>query len=269
MGRTVSDAARLLGVLAGEDAADVATAQSRGHVAADYAAFLDRDALRGARVGVVRKIVHREGADPEVTATFETAIDDLLAAGAIVVDWIPVPVLDSVRVTLCSSFKRDIEAYLATLGDDAPYRTLEGIVESGRFHPSVDGRLRNALRDSAGGEPERCRQARESRARFQEGLRAVLREHSLDALIYPTWSNPPRLVGDLTTPGGDNNQQLAPWSGFPAITVPMGWVRGGMLPTGLQFLGDAWTEGRLIALAYGYEQATHHRRPPASAPAIK
>lgn len=268
MARTVEDAARILDVVAGRDPADTATAHSDGHIPDTYLASLDRDALRGARLGVVRRIVHREGADAEVTARFEQAIDDLVAAGATIVDWIPMSILDSMRVSLCSSFRRDLEAYLATLGPDAPVRTLAEIVESGGFHPGVERRLRNALEDSTGGEAERCRRSAESRAAFQAGLRELMRTEQLDALIYPTWSNPPRLIGDLTTPAGDNNQQLAPWSGFPAITVPMGWVRGDMLPTGLQFLGDAWSEPRLIALAYAYEQATRHRQPPASAPPL-
>jgi Asp-tRNA(Asn)/Glu-tRNA(Gln) amidotransferase A subunit family amidase len=94
-------------------------------------------------------------------------------------------------------------------------------------------------------------------------------EHRLDAFIYPTWANPPRLIGDLSTPPGDNNQNLAPPSGFPAITVPMGWLLDGSVPAGLQFLGDAWTEGRLISFAFAYEQATRHRRAPSSAPPLR
>jgi Asp-tRNA(Asn)/Glu-tRNA(Gln) amidotransferase A subunit family amidase len=83
----------------------------------------------------------------------------------------------------------------------------------------------------------------------------------LDALLYPTWSNPPRLIGDLNTPGGDNSQLFAPSTGFPAITVPMGYARG-TLPAGLQVFGRPWSEATLLRLAYAYEQATHHRRPP-------
>ena len=84
----------------------------------------------------------------------------------------------------------------------------------------------------------------------------------LDALVYPTWSNPPRLIGDLNTPGGDNSQLFSPSTGFPAITVPMGYTRGDTLPAGLQFFGRPWSEPTLLRLAYAYEQATHHRRPP-------
>jgi amidase len=176
--------------------------------------------------------------------------------------------MDSVRVTLCSSFKRDLEAYLAGRGGDVPVNALAQIVESGNFHRSVEARLRSALDDGDAGAPARCATADASAEQFRAGLRAAIAEHRLDAMVYPTWSNPPRLVGDLTTPAGDNSQSPAPPAGFPAITVPMGWVRG-TLPTGLQFLGDAWSEPRLIALAYAYEQATLHRRPPASTPALR
>jgi len=91
----------------------------------------------------------------------------------------------------------------------------------------------------------------------------------LDALIYPPWSNVPRLIGDLNTPGGDNSQVHSPTSGFPAINVPMGYTRNNTLPIGLSMLGRAWSEATLFKLAYAYEQATRHRRPPASAPPLK
>ena len=92
-------------------------------------------------------------------------------------------------------------------------------------------------------------------------------EHSLDAFVFPTWGNPPRLIGDLNTPHNDNSQDLSPHTGFPALTVPMGFVRGG-LPVGLQILGDAWSEPTLIRLAYGFERATRHRRAPAAVPPL-
>ena len=91
----------------------------------------------------------------------------------------------------------------------------------------------------------------------------LMTDRKLDALIYPTWSNPPRAIGDLNTPAGDNNQLFAPSTGFPAITVPMGFTRGNTLPAGLQFLGGPWDERTVIRLAYAYEQGTHHRRAPA------
>ncbi|MEZ4455349.1 MAG: hypothetical protein R2882_02180 [Gemmatimonadales bacterium] len=89
-----------------------------------------------------------------------------------------------------------------------------------------------------------------------------------DALIYPTWSNPPRKIGDLTTPHGDNNQLFSPSTGFPAVTLPMGYTRGGLLPAGLQFFGRPWDERTLFHLAFDYEQTTRHRRPPVATPPL-
>jgi Asp-tRNA(Asn)/Glu-tRNA(Gln) amidotransferase A subunit family amidase len=91
----------------------------------------------------------------------------------------------------------------------------------------------------------------------------------IDAWVYPTWSNPPRLIGDLNTPGGDNSQFFSPTTGFPAIQVPMGYTRGGRLPAGITFFGRAWSETALIKYAYAYEQATRHRRPPESTPPLR
>jgi Asp-tRNA(Asn)/Glu-tRNA(Gln) amidotransferase A subunit family amidase len=263
MTRTVADAARVLDVVAGHDPADTSTAHAPPHIPETYTAFLDAAALRGARIGVVRIYTDRESADSAVVRLFDAAVRDLQRAGATIVDPVDVSFIDSIQVRLCSSFRADIEAYLRTR-PGAP-QTLAEIIESERYHVTVGDRLRSLARDSMGGDPERCRAAAEGKARFSERLSGVLREQRLDALVYPTWSNPPRLIGDLRSPHGDNNQVLAPRSGFPAITVPMGFTYG-TLPAGLQFLGDAWSEPRLIALAYAYEQATRHRRPPASTP---
>jgi Asp-tRNA(Asn)/Glu-tRNA(Gln) amidotransferase A subunit family amidase len=104
--------------------------------------------------------------------------------------------------------------------------------------------------------------------RFRAAVVQMMDSLRLDALVYPTWSNPPRLIGDLNTPHGDNSQLFAPTTGFPAITVPMGYTRG-TLPAGVTFCGRPWSEGKLITLAYGFEQATHHRHPPASTPALR
>ena len=93
--------------------------------------------------------------------------------------------------------------------------------------------------------------------------------NDLQAFVYPTWSNPPRLIGDLNTPHGDNSQVFSPTTGWPAINVPMGYTRDGRLPAGITFFGKAWDEPTLIKLAYGYEQATKHRRPPDSTPVLK
>ena len=101
-----------------------------------------------------------------------------------------------------------------------------------------------------------------AREAFRSALIQAMNEHHLDAIIYPTWRYAPWKIGDLHSPHGDNNQVLAPLTGMPALTVPMGYTSG-TLPAGLQFLGRPLDESRLIRLAFAYEQGTKHRRPPA------
>jgi amidase len=107
------------------------------------------------------------------------------------------------------------------------------------------------------------------RAAFGAVVTKTMDDLRLAAFVYPTWSNVPRLIGDLNTPAGDNSQVYSPTSGFPAINVPMGFTRGGTLPAGVTFFGRAWDEATLVRLAYAYEQATHHRKAPSTTPALK
>jgi amidase len=265
--RTVADTAAVLQVIAGEDPNDPATAASRGHVDPNYAAALRRDGLKGARLGVLHQAYDTPTLDPEVAKVFAGAIGELRDLGAEVIDPAAVENLDALRrgqTGSCNQFKYDLNRYLAGLGDKAPMHSLEEIVKSRRFHPSIQVRLESGQgADDVPGQSPGC----VSRDAFREKLRAavtkLMADAQLDALIYPTWSNPPRLIGDLNTPGGDNNQFFSPSTGFPAITVPMGYTRGDTLPAGLQFFGRAWDEATLLRLAYAYEQATHHRRAPA------
>ncbi|MEE8133772.1 MAG: amidase family protein, partial [Gemmatimonadales bacterium] len=247
------------------------TEASRGRVIPTYTDYLDAHALRGARLGVMRQWSNRGGADEEVLERFSQALAAMERAGATIVDSVMIPEMNEIRRSgglWCRRFQWDINAYLVSRGPDAPVKTLDEIVESRRTHPSIRQRLE--FFQGYPGDPdedEACITARENQETFRAAIRRQLEQHDLHAMVYPTWSNPPRLIGDLTTPAGDNSQDLAPGSGFPAITVPMGYVRG-TLPVGLQFFGDAWSEPTLIALAYSYEQATMHRRAPETTPAL-
>jgi Asp-tRNA(Asn)/Glu-tRNA(Gln) amidotransferase A subunit family amidase len=266
MARTVTDAVAVFQVVVGSDPNDSVTVASRDRAIPDYAKALQRDGLKGARIGVLPQAYLTATTDTQVVRVFARAVHDLERNGATVVDSVVIPELDSLRRLGgggCNPFKFDFERFIASRNDTTvPVKTIAELIRSRRFHPSVEVRLTAAQAESL--PPERnpgCA----ARDRFREGLRAaVLRAmdaNRLDAFVYPTWSNPPRLIGDLNTPHGDNNQLFSPSTGFPAITVPMGYTRA-VLPAGLQFYGRPWSEETLIRLAYGYEQATRWRKPP-------
>jgi Asp-tRNA(Asn)/Glu-tRNA(Gln) amidotransferase A subunit family amidase len=272
MARTVADAAAVLQVIAGEDPDDPVTAASRGRPAENYLGALDVNGLRGARIAILRQAYAQTSRDSEVVAVFDRAVADLRRAGATVLDSLALPTLDSLRRTQrggCSQFKFDLNRFLEALGDDGPpLKSLEAIARSNRVHPSIQRRLeQEQLAETPPEQNAGCRSRDEFRAALREAVTKAMDDARVDALVYPTWSNPPRLIGDLNTAHGDNSQFFSPSTGFPAITVPMGYTRG-TLPAGMTFFGRAWSEATLIKLAYGYEQATKHRRLPASTPAI-
>jgi amidase len=263
--RTVADTATVLQVIAGPDPADPVTALGRDHVSPNYAASLRADGLKGARLGVLRQAYDTPTLDKEVAAVFKGALGELRNLGAEVIDPVEVAGLETMQRTQgsCNQFKYDLNRYLAALGDKAPMHSLDEVIKSRRFHPSIQARLESAqIADDTPGVSAGCRSRDEFREKLRDAVVSLMDSLQLDALVYPTWSNPPRLIGDLNTPGGDNNQLFSPSTGFPAITVPMGYTRENTLPAGLQFFGRAWSEARLLELAFAYEQATHHRRPP-------
>jgi Asp-tRNA(Asn)/Glu-tRNA(Gln) amidotransferase A subunit family amidase len=269
MARTVTDAALVFQVVAGYDPSDSVTQASKDRTIPDYSKALEREGLKGARLGVLSQAYLTPTTDTEVVRVFARALADLRKQGATVIDSVTLPELDSLRRVPggggCNPFKYDFERFLASRNDSTlPVKTLAELIRTRRFHPSIEVRLTSAQAESL---PPEVNPGCAARDQFRAGLRAaVLRamdEKKLDAFVYPTWSNPPRLIGDLNTPAGDNNQVFSPSTGYPAITVPMGYTRG-VLPAGLQFFGRPWSEDVLIRLAYGYEQATHWRHEPAS-----
>jgi amidase len=280
MTRTLEDAVTVLQVIAGPDPddpvtmADTPLAQAfspAGRPASlpGYAAALRRDGLKGKRIGILRQAYERDTTDPEIVKVFMAAVEDLARAGAVIVDPARVDP-DQIRrgqgaggAGTCGGFKYDINRWLAGHAERVAVKDLAGIIQSGRFHPTVQRRLEQSQGGTENGlESAACKAEAEFRARVRAAVLATMDAEKLDAFVYPTWSNPPRLIGDLNTPHGDNSQFFSPTTGFPSINVPMGYTRNGTLPAGITFFGRAWDETGLISLAYGYEQATKHRRPP-------
>ena len=269
LARTVADAATVLTVVAGYDPADPLTKIVQSKPVLDYSRSLDPNGLRGSRIGVFRRYVDAANGDPEIKALTEKAIADLKSQGATIVDPFDLPDFTALTEHVnCGNFQADLNQYLATHAPHAQYHSLQEIVDSGLFLPGTEPRLKYAL-DPAHAPAEPCKDVWHDTRKiaFRNAILAAMDAAHLDAIVYPTWSNPPRKVGDLKSPGGDNNQVLSPQSGLPAITVPMGFTHG-TLPAGIQFLGHAFAEPTLIRYAYSYEQATHHRKPPAAFPPL-
>jgi Asp-tRNA(Asn)/Glu-tRNA(Gln) amidotransferase A subunit family amidase len=273
MARTVADAAAIFEVIAGADPDDPVTTAASGRPREPYSAGLTADGLKGARLGILRQAYERDSTDAEITAVFMKAIADLRVAGASIIDPAAIDGLDEIRRQTgfgpCMGFKYDINRYLASHAN-MPMKSLADVVKSGRFHPSVRLRLEQAEQGPENGpESPACRAEAEYRDQVRRAVLRTMDALRLDAYVHPTWSNPPRLIGDLNTPHGDNSQFFSPTTGFPAVQVPMGYARGATLPAGMTIYGRPWSEALLLKLAYAYEQATRHRRPPASAPPIR
>ncbi len=267
LARTVADAAAVLSVVAGYDPADPITAASNGKVEKDYTRSLRKDGLTGARLGVFRRYIDAATTDPEIKGLTEKAIAEMRAQGAEVIDF-DIPDFENISKRVgCGDFQADINHYFATHGTNAPYKTLQEVYDSGLYLPSVQERIKRALDPKAEANPNPrtgpCLDTYhdDKKIAFRDAIVAAMDAAKVDAIVYPTWSNPPRKVGDLKSPGGDNSQQLAPPTGMPAITVPMGFTHG-TLPAGVSILGRPFNEPLLFRLAYSYEQATHHRHPP-------
>ena len=268
MARTVADAAALLTVLAGSDPRDAVTVR---HTApADYTTFLDAAGLKGARIGVARK--HFFGNDARTDKLMEEAVAAMKSAGAVIVDPADLATTgkydDSEFEVLLYEFKADLNAYLADLGPSSPIRTLADIIAFNEKNSDRELKyfgqeimLRAQKKGPLTTPAYRKALAANHRLAGTLGIDAVVKQHRLDAIVAP--SNAPPWPIDLVTGdhgAGGSSTSPAAVAGYPSITVPAGYSFG--LPVGISFFGPAWTEGRLIRLAYAFEQATTLRRPP-------
>ena len=271
MARTVADAAELLTVLAAADPGDPASAAAAGQPA-DYTAFLDPEALRGARIGVWRDGC-REGG-PATRAVLDEAAAALRGLGATLVDPVELPGADAIRdhefTALLHEFKRDLNDYLSALPGEHP-RSLAELIE---FNRRNAGRVLThfgqeifELAEATSGDPAdpAGRAARgQATARARQALDGALADSRLDAIVTLTAS--PAWLTDyvLGDHGVFHSSRPSAVAGYPAVSVPAGQVAG--LPVGLSFLGPAWSEPRLIAFGYAFEQAVPALRWPGLLP---
>jgi len=274
MARSVADAAIFLGILTGVDQRDPVTAESQGKAHADYTSFLDKNGLKGARIGIARKSF---GFHEKVDLLMKEAISVIKAQGAVIVD--PAEIEPEERYgdaefeVLLYEFKADLNTYLASLGPNCPVRSLKDIIAFNEEHrqevmPYFEQEIFFMVEKKGPLKSEEYLKALEKCRRLSrtEGIDKTLEEHELDAVIVPT--DGPAWVTDLVN--GDHylggSSQAAAVAGYPSITVPAGEVFG--LPVGVSFIGGAYQEGKLIKLAYAYEQASRHRHAPSFRPTI-
>ncbi|UCE40164.1 MAG: amidase [Candidatus Aminicenantes bacterium] len=263
MGRTVEDAVKILELIAGYDPSDPITERCKDLGPYIYTSFLDKNGLEGARIGVFRYYTDKPTADPQIRDLFDKAIEDMKSCGAEIVDPFVIPDFEELTKGIwCDMFCHDLNHYLASLGGYAPYKTLSEIVNTGQYSPYIERRLKRALEVPQEKEvPCLDVYCEPKNIAFRGCILQAMEEFQLDAIVYPTWSNPPRKIDDNKSPAGDNSQLIPPHTGFPAITVPMGFNTQG-LPTGLQIVGKLFEEPIIIQIAYAYERATQHRKPP-------
>jgi len=265
MCRTVEDATRVLEVMAGFDPADALTAYSRGKIPENYTQYLEKDGLKGARIGVLRQLSDNDP-HPQVQLLFARALQGLDSLGATIVDPLTIPGFDSLRQNQwCADFRTDVEDFLVNYVRDDTIATLEDIVSIGTKSEFAAGRIERFLENKGRYQnPEiPCQNPYEDlrRIAYRKAIEDTMDSLKLDAIVYPSWNHPPARIDRFSEEyRGDNSQVIAPHTGQPAFTVPMGFVNG--LPSGLQFLGRMYAEPTLIKLLYAYEQGTKHRRPP-------
>jgi amidase len=268
IGRSVTDVAIVLDAIVGYDAADPQTAASVGNTPDSYTDYLQLTGLRGARIGIVTSLFAPDPEDVEIATIVRAALNEMKSQGADLVD-IAIPGLTELltdrfggNLIIRQDFKFDFNSYLAAR-PTAPVHSLKEVLASGKFHPTVKDNLSNSQSTDSRDTKEYL-EHRLKRDRLRETILKAMADNRVEALAYPTIRRKANLIDQAQV---GTNCRFASNSGLPAIVVPAGFTPDG-LPVGVELLGRSWSEPQLIKLAYAYEQATNHRRPPPTTPAL-
>lgn len=271
MARTVTDLAKLLDVMVGYDPEDPVTARAAGKIPDSFTKFLDNNGLKGARIGILRESMGYD-AEPgsedfnKIGEVFERAIGELKAAGAVIVDPIVIPDLKALLAKRAGSFADDEESFRNYFGRSGkmPYASRAEAMKNPDFKKVVKGSQDRWSRDP---KPEANYGYLVAREQLMTNLLTVMADNKLDAIVHKSVEHQPTLIKDGTNPPYVDQKGAPHINTFlvyvPSVVVPAGFTRDN-LPGGITFLGRPYDDGNMIKFAYAYEQATHHRKPPAS-----
>ena len=273
MTRTVEDVARMLDVMAGYDPNDPITAFSAGRIPATYTAALEADGLKGARIGLLTDFMGGDPIHQDVNREIESAVSRMTAMGAAVVR-ISIPALDDLTrgLSLMSfEFKAAFDNYLSGLGSAAPVKSLAEFIARGEMHDSMRRALEADVKVVDGLQSPDYHRMLQRRQSLRQAVMTAIAANQLDAILYP---HQKRLVVPIGEDQAERNGVLSNSTGFPALTFPGGFSPPTAsapigVPVGLELLGPEWSEPVLLKLAYAYEQASRHRKPPRSTPPLK
>lgn len=274
--RSVRDSALMLDIMTGYDPNDPITALAVGNIPKTYTSALKANALKGARIGVLKTLFGTKPENQEVNAAMERAIEVMKKQGAQIIV-INDPELDTDLLNAKLDvqkyeFKSSINAYLKNLGDKAPVHSLDEIISSGKFHPSLEKFLLSAQSYEDGLAEQDYKDRIVKIQELKVRLSNLMAQSNLDALIYPHQKRLPVPIGDNNQSG--RNGLLTSLTGYPSIVVPAGFSSATAtapigVPIGMEIVGTPWSESKLIGYAYAFEQATHFRIPPKSTPDLK
>jgi len=266
MARTVTDLARLLEVMVGYDPEDPLTAAPYGNTPPNFTSFLDKNGLKGARLGILREAIG--GGDPnsddfkKVGEVFNKAIEELKAAGAELVDPIVIPNARALMAKRTEGPYLDEAARLYLKSPNAPFHTRQDIARQ----PGYDKVLMRGKTIVDPIDERKYYEHLQAREELMFNVLKVMADNRIDAIVYKSIELQPQLLSrgpDAPNPGVPTMSTFLAF--VPTITVPAGFTSDG-LPAGITFQGRQYSDGTLIKLAYAYEQATHHRKPPSSVP---
>ncbi|HJZ70944.1 MAG TPA: amidase family protein [Vicinamibacterales bacterium] len=264
LARTVGDLLLMLDTTVGVDAADPITRESQGHIPRTYNGSVGDAGLGDVTIGILRPLFGSAPEDEEVARIVRSAVDEIGALGAGVVD-VPYAGLDDLlrdTSVINAEFKFDLQDFLARF-PAAPVHSLADILGSGKYHQAVEGVLKRAS-DVASRDSESYRASLSKRERARAAILALMKEREITAFVYPTLRRKPAEIGQ---PQNGSNCQLSAATGLPAMSMPAGFTADG-LPVGMDLLGQPWSEPALLKVAYAYERAVAPRKPPKTTPPL-